>query len=164
MSHLFLAEAVATAVDEWRHLWRVDFVHLGAEENQGSSDFLIVVFIEDEAKLDQTPQIGDGEIECGFGDIDLPAEPHNPLGRTAPVPFLNGLDGRTGTVVLLLGQLEWGQGSSLVQLSMLGSEAWWVVVAHLHPISFDFNYILLDRSIRINSMLFSICRKVKPRI
>ena len=132
MGHLVLAEAVAAATDEGGHLGRVDLVHLGAEEDQGGRDFLIVVLVEDEAQLGEAPQVGHGQVEGGLGHVDLPAQPHDPLGSPPPVPLLDRLDRRTRTVVWLLPQLERGQRRRLVQLSVLRGEVRRVVVAHLH--------------------------------
>ena len=106
MSHLVLAEAVTAAADEGGHLRWVDLVHLSAEEDQSSGDFLIVVFVEDEAQLNKAPQVGHSQVQSGLGHVYFPAQPHDPLGSTPPVPFLDGLNRRTRTVVLLLPQLE----------------------------------------------------------
>lgn len=95
VGHVLLREALAALADQRRHLGRVDLVHLGAQQHQRRGYLLVVVFVEDAAEAHQPPQVGDGEVESALGDVELPAQPHDPLGSTTPIAFLEGLDGRS---------------------------------------------------------------------
>jgi hypothetical protein len=81
-------------VNKSGHLGRVDFVHLSAHKYKGGSYFLVVVLVQVETQFDKFPHIGDGEVERALGDVKLFTEPENPLGCTAPISFLDGLDRR----------------------------------------------------------------------
>lgn len=117
-------------MDEGCHFGRVDLVHFSTHKHERSRDLLIIVLVQVTAEFDEPPQVGDSKIERTLRHIQFLPKPKDPLGRTPPVPFLDGLNRRARTVIVLL--LEGRERCSLVQLVRVQVELWGVGVAHLH--------------------------------